>query len=148
MFRLKGVNENATLIITGVSVETYETKLNGRTELVLNLKTKVNALNEVMINKGYYSTSQRFNTGSVAKVTSEEIEEQPISNPLAAIEGRIPGLIVTQSSGIPGSSFKLELRGRNSIAQGNDPYIVIDGVPFAPNNGNINQLGAGFYIWK
>ena len=67
---------------------------------------------------------------------------------MAALQGRVPGLFVTASSGLPGSSFALQIGGQNSLNP--DPYnslppkdnplFIIDGVPFAPQNNNINQL--------
>jgi len=142
-FGFSNLKVNDVLYISSIGYHSIEIPIQGRTHIVIRLQTSVATLDETII-KGYYTTSKRLNTGSVSEVTSEEISNQPVSNPLAALEGRVPGLLVTQSSGIPGSSYKLELRGRNSIAQGNDPFIVIDGVPFAPNNSNINQLGAAF----
>jgi TonB-linked SusC/RagA family outer membrane protein len=79
----------------------------------------------------------------VSKVSSKEIEEQPVSNVLAAIEGRVPGMIVTQNSGVPGSAFNVEVRGRSSLdlsLSRNDPLILIDGLPFEAGNLPTNQL--------
>jgi TonB-linked SusC/RagA family outer membrane protein len=128
-FELKNVDENATLVISGVSIETKEVRLNGKSELVIAATTKITSLNEVVINKGYYSVRQRENTGDVSRVSSTEIEKQPVSNPLAALQGRVSGLQITQSSGAPGSYFTVRLRGQNSIASGNDPLFIVDGVP-------------------
>jgi hypothetical protein len=63
-----------------------------------------------------------------------------VQNVLAALEGRVAGLIINQTTGVTGGKFKVEIRGRNSIAQGSEPLFVIDGVPLASNNNNINQL--------
>src|SRR5690606_33922961 len=91
-----------------------------------------NAIDEVQV-IGYGQVSKRFNTGSVVTVTSEEIERQPVSNPLAALAGRVPGMTVTQTSGNPGGKFEIQIRGRNSISQGSEPLFLIDGVPY-PND--------------
>jgi TonB-linked SusC/RagA family outer membrane protein len=105
------------------------------------LTESVNTLDESMV-IAYGTTSKRYNTGNVSKVSAEVIASQPVSNPLSALEGRVAGLVVSESSGLPGASLKVQLRGRNSIAQGNDPLFVVDGVPFAANNANINQVGS------
>lgn len=128
-FELKGVDENATLVITGVNIETREIKINSKTELVITTKTVEKPLEETII-KGYYTTSKRFNTGSVDKLSQSDINKQPVSNPLATLQGRIPGLFITQGNGLPGSSFSVLIRGRNSIQQGTEPLFIIDGVPF------------------
>ncbi len=143
LFSFKDIEAGDILIISGAEIELMEVKVNEKNEVLIKVKSKVNLLNETII-KGYYSTSKLLNTGSVSKISSKEIASQPVSNVLSALQGRAPGLLITQSSGIPGSSFQIRVRGQNSIAQGNDPFIIIDGVPFAPNNTNLNQVGAAF----
>ncbi|MFC6101256.1 TonB-dependent receptor plug domain-containing protein [Olivibacter domesticus] len=56
------------------------------------------------------TTTRRLNTGSVTKISVEDIGKQPVSNPLAALEGRVPGMVVTQTSGVPGAAFKVDIR--------------------------------------
>lgn len=90
----------------------------------------------------YGTTTRRLSTGSVGTVTAKDIANQPVSNPLAAMIGRVPGLVVTQQSGVPGSSFSIQIRGRNSIAQGSQPLILIDGIPFAAGNDNLQLINS------
>jgi TonB-linked SusC/RagA family outer membrane protein len=132
-FILKQVPANATLIFSGTNVEREQIVLHGQQSLSVILKAKVNKLDEVQV-IAYGTTTKRVNTGNVSTVSAETIAEQPVSNPLAALEGRAPGLIITQNSGAPGSGFFVQIRGRNSIANGNDPLYVIDGVPFASSS--------------
>ena len=74
-------------------------------------------------------------------MSGADIEKQPVNNPLLALEGRIPGVFVTQSTGFPGSGVVVQIQGQNSITNGNDPFYVIDGVPYTsellPNWGGI-----------
>ena len=142
-FELKNVDENATLIITGVSIETRELKIGGNTDLVIVIKTAFKPLDAVVINKGYYSTTKRLNTGSVSKITAEEIEKQPVSNVLGAMEGRMPGLYISQISGTAGGSYIVQLRGQNSIASGNNPLYVVDGVPYTSTSLSASQTSDG-----
>lgn len=139
-FTLIGVDDKATLIISAVNIETSEVGVNGRKEINLVAKAKISKLEDVVVNKGYYSTSQKLNTGSVGKISSDEISRQPVPNILATLAGRIPGLVITQSTGVTGGKINVQIRGRNSIAQGSEPLFIIDGVPFAANNNNVNQL--------
>jgi TonB-dependent starch-binding outer membrane protein SusC len=139
-FDLNEVDENATLVITGVSIETMEIKLDGRSDLgTITVKAKVTGLGEVVINKGYYSEKQKFSTGNVGRVTSKELERQPVLNPLAAMQGRVAGMEITQETGIPGGGFTVKIRGTNSISSGNSPLYILDGVPF---NGDMNGVSA------
>lgn len=140
-FVIKGVEPNATLIITRVGYEPQEIELLGRTNVVVQLRLVVSNLDETVV-IAYGTTTRRVNTGSVSKVSSNDINKQPVSNPLAALSGRVPGMTVTQVNGIPGSAFKVQIRGQNSINAGNDPLFIIDGVPFAANNSSINQVGS------
>src|SRR5690606_32924282 len=88
------------------------------------------SLREVVINAGYYSTTDRERTGSISRVTADEIEKQPVNNPLEALQGRMTGVQITQNSGSPGGGFEVRIRGQNSIMAGNAPLYIIDGVPF------------------
>ncbi len=134
-FELKNVDENAILIITGVNIEAIQVTVNGRTSIKVDVKTKIAEGADVIVNAGYYNVKKREATGTISKVTAAEIERQPVGNPLAALPGRVPGMIVTQSSGVPGSSFTIQIRGLNSLRNtqadnGNVPLYIIDGVPF------------------
>ncbi len=98
---------------------------------------------EGVVVEGYGSTTRRLETGDIAQITSKDIQIQPVGNPLAALEGRIPGLVVTQTSGVPGSSLNVQIRGQNSILQGNQPLFVVDGVPIPANNSTVSYIPSG-----
>jgi TonB-dependent SusC/RagA subfamily outer membrane receptor len=134
-FSLGGLDAGATLEISFVGYETQVVALDGRATISVALSLANDKLDETVI-IGYGKTSRRLNTGSVASVTSEAISNQPVSDPIAAIQGRVSGLMIQSSSGLPGSSFKVRIRGENSLSQGNEPLYIIDGVPFlsAPIN--------------
>lgn len=103
-----------------------------RNEINVTLRQRLDELDEAMV-IAYGTTTRRLTTGSVARVTRTEIERQPVSNPIATLAGRVPGLTVTQASGNPGGAFNIQIRGQNSISQGSQPLVLIDGIPF-PNN--------------
>ncbi len=89
-------------------------------------------LKEVTVNAGYYKVKDKERTGSISKITSKDIENQPVTNVLAAMQGRMAGVDVTQTTGVPGGGFDIRIRGLNSLrSSGNAPLYVIDGVPFA-----------------
>jgi len=158
-FILKNIPSNAILTISYTGYQRTEVKLTGSSSLSIILKIALNNLDQVQI-IAYGSTTQRLNTGDVTTVNSKEIEEQPVENPMLALEGRVPGLFIQQSTGVPGSGLTIRLQGQNSLSGGNDPLYVIDGVPYPsqllPNigtslgilgsNGNTNanaQSGGG-----
>ncbi|MEJ7820691.1 MAG: SusC/RagA family TonB-linked outer membrane protein [Chitinophagaceae bacterium] len=128
-FLLKGIDENAILLISSIGYLKKEISLNGRSSIEVMLSVFITSLDETVV-IAYGTTTKRLNTGSVSKVHGEQIEKQPVSNPIAALAGRVPGLFITQSNGLPGSAFKVQIRGQNSLQQGNEPLYIVDGVPF------------------
>jgi len=142
-FLLRGISQNDVIITTNVGYYKQETAINkAGNNLLIKLKIAVSTLDETIV-IAYGSTSQRLNTGNVTKVKGEDISKQPVSNPLAALEGRVPGMVITQTSGVPGSSFNVEIRGQSSLDMNlsrNDPLFIIDGVPFEPGNFVSNQI--------
>lgn len=144
-FLLRNVDENAILVISFLGYETQEVKAAKSIESI-KLIPRTDKLEEVEINAGYYTVTDRERTGNISKVTSATIEKQPVNNLLLAIVGRVPGLQVTQQTGVPGGGINVQIRGRNSIAKGNDPLYIVDGVnyPTSISSGPTNEIfGAG-----
>jgi TonB-linked SusC/RagA family outer membrane protein len=125
-----------SLIISAVGIEVLEIKLNGRTELTVNVKTKVSVLDEVQM-IAYGTTTRRFSTGSISKIKGEDIRKQPVENPMLALGGRAPGLQITQVNGMAGGAVSISVRGKNSLGAGTEPLYIIDGVPFAHSLSNV-----------
>ncbi|SHL80614.1 TonB-linked outer membrane protein, SusC/RagA family [Chryseobacterium polytrichastri] len=136
-YGLTDIADDAVLIVSYMGYSTQEIRAKNAERIILSKSES--KLDEVQI-IAYGTTTKRLNTGSVGGISGADIAKQPVSNPLAALSGRIPGLVVTQSSGVPGSSFNIQIRGRNSIAQGSQPLILIDGIPFAAGNEGISSL--------
>jgi TonB-linked SusC/RagA family outer membrane protein len=132
-FYLKGVEEGLVLVLSYIGYTNREVpaiKDLGEIRMVMASAD----LQEVEINKGYYTEKRRLSTGSVDRVTAAEIEKQPVSNLLQALQGRMAGVNITQSSGIPGANFKVEIRGQNSLrSDGNYPLYIINSVPISAN---------------
>src|SRR5690606_14384607 len=80
------------LIISYVGFQSREIKVTAANTGTSMLTPAQTALNEIVINKGYYTTTSKLNTGNVSRVSSEEIARQPVNNPLLALQGRVPGL--------------------------------------------------------
>jgi TonB-dependent starch-binding outer membrane protein SusC len=143
-FTLTGVDDNATLVFSGVNIETFEKKVNGKIDFgVLSAKTKVTSLENITINKGVYSIKKKLSTGNETVIKAEDIEKQPVTDPLQALIGRVPGLYIQQTSGIPGAYATVRIRGQNSIRNGNDPLYIIDGIPYSSQSLTSNDIGGG-----
>jgi TonB-linked SusC/RagA family outer membrane protein len=118
------------LVFSFIGFVTFETLINGSTVIDVALRQDVKNLGEVVVRAGYWDVKNSERTGNIGKVTADDIQKQPVQNAIAALQGRIPGLEITQQNGVPGGNFKVRIRGTNSIANGNDPLYIIDGVPF------------------
>lgn len=141
-FHFPALPENSVLIVSFVGFQTTELAVGNQSNLTIRIEPSFSKLDEVVVIP-YGTTTQRLNTGSVGKISGIDIQKQPVSDPLATLEGRIPGLVVTQSTGVPGGAFRVEIRGRTAIARtitDDQPLFIIDGVPYAPNNSQISTL--------
>ena len=128
-YELKNVPEDATIVISFLGYRTMEIGTRPEKRLI-KLELANNELNEVKINAGYYSVTQREMTGSIAKVTAKDIENQPVNNVLSAVQGRMAGVNIVQSSGTPGGGLEIQIRGKNSMRrEGNEVLYIIDGIP-------------------
>ena len=136
-------DEGQTLLFLAARYENHEVLVGSDKTLTIQLELSLaSLLNTVVVNKGYYTTTQKLNTGNVSTIKGTEIGEQPVANPLAALMGRAPGVIVTQSNGLPGAGFSVQIRGQNSIFNGNGPLFLIDGVPFTNTSISLGVISA------
>lgn len=123
-------NEGDVLVFSFISYRSFEVTVGSQTTLDVSLESEAKALDEVVINAGYYDVSDKERTGNIVRIEAKDIEKQPVQNALSALQGRVPGLEITQQTGVPGGNFQVRIRGTNSIANGNDPLYIIDGVPY------------------
>jgi TonB-linked SusC/RagA family outer membrane protein len=92
---------------------------------------------------GYGETTRKLNTGSVAAISAKQIADQPVMNVLSALSGRMPGVFVQTTNGLPGGNINVQIRGKGSILAGTDPLYIVDGVPYEnspPNRSNDQQV--------
>ena len=129
-FQLDGVETNATLIISYSGFETQQIKISAKTEFIVRLKPSNNPLDETQV-IAYGTNTRRMSVSSVSTVTSADIAQEPVSNVMEVLEGRIPGLDISQTNGLPGTSQAISIRGLNSLNNTtNNPLYLVDGVPF------------------
>lgn len=132
-----------SLIFSALGFITQTVVLGRRQEITIRLEEAVTELEEAVVNAGYYKVSEKERTGSIVKVEAEDIQKQPVSNPIAALQGRMAGVEVVQTSGVTGSVFTIRIRGRNSIRpDGNQPLFLIDGVPYSTTSLGESQSSA------
>lgn len=129
---------NATLVFTAVGYVKQEVALAGRTNLTITLAADDKALDEVIV-VAYGTAKKGSFTGSAASVSGKEIAELPNTSFESGLNGRVPGLQVSSSSGQAGASPSIRIRGIGSMSASNEPLYVIDGVPVV--SGQTSQMG-------
>jgi TonB-dependent starch-binding outer membrane protein SusC len=133
-FILKNVDANAQLEISFVGHEIQTITVSGKKIFAIVLSRRQSILDETQV-IAYGTTTRRFATSNIGTVKAKDIENQPVQNPLLALQGRVPGIEVTQLSGLPGGGVKIRIQGINTLRFNDansptDPLIVIDGVPY------------------
>jgi TonB-linked SusC/RagA family outer membrane protein len=124
-----------TLVFSFMGYKTVEVTVNNQNSINVQLQEDATALKEVVVNAGYYSVKDKERTGSIARITSKDIENQPVTNVLATMQGRMAGVNIVQNTGVPGGGFDIQIRGRNSIrTDGNAPLYIINGMPYGADN--------------
>jgi len=105
-------NTTDVLVFSYMGYKTVEIAVNNQTIINIQLEGDTTQLKEVIVNAGYYSVKDKERTGSIARITSKDIEKQPVSNPLATMQGRMAGVSIVQSTGVPGGGFDIQIRGK------------------------------------
>lgn len=120
------VQPNAKLKISYVGMVTKTVTVAGKTFLPVTLAEDSKTLDEVVVVG--YGTQKRVNlTGAISTVSSKDLIDRPATSATHMLQGKVPGLNITTSSGTPGNSASINIRGTNSI-NGGSPLVLIDGV--------------------
>jgi TonB-linked SusC/RagA family outer membrane protein len=127
-FIIKGINNGDMLTFSYIGYQTF--KIPAKPDIgVIALQVSSSKLDEIQV-IAYGTTSRRLSTGNVTTIKAEDIEKQPVSNALLALQGTVPGLTVVQSGGYPGTGVTVRIQGQSSLTRGSDPLYVIDGIPY------------------
>ncbi|SDL05142.1 TonB-linked outer membrane protein, SusC/RagA family [Catalinimonas alkaloidigena] len=132
-------NNAETLVFSFVGFQSQEVAIGSRSVVDVSLKEDVQALSEVVIT-GYGERSKNEFTGAVSTLGADRIQNKPFATVDQALQGNVAGLQMASSSGTPGSSQNIRIRGISSITANNDPLFVIDGIPVV--NGDNNRSTA------
>ena len=128
-------NAGATLVISYVGYVTQETP--AREHLNIILEQEGRNLNEVVV-IGYGTQRREAVTGSVVNINGEKLNQIAATNAAQALQGRVAGVLMTQTSSQPGAEMQIRIRGQRSLSASNDPLIVLDGIPFMGQLSDIN----------
>ena len=126
--------QGSTISISFVGYVTVDVKAAPNLDIVMQEDSQV--IDDVVV-IGYATGSQRTISGAVQKVGREEMNSGVVTNPLAAMKGKVAGVNITKAGGDPTASSSIRIRGTTSLTGGNDPLVIIDGV-----FGDLNMLNA------
>jgi len=131
---------NAILVFSFVGLASKEELINGRKIINVALKQETLQVEEVVVTAIGIKRSEKSLGYSSAKVDAEEISKSGTSSVMNSLQGKVPGLVISGSSGAPGASTKVVIRGYNSLSGSNQPLYVIDGIPM---NNSTNNIAVG-----
>lgn len=137
-FVLSNVPEDAVLQISFIGYVTQEIAVAGKTDFAIQMVEDSKTLEEVVV-VGYGSQKKVNLTGSIGQIDSEVLESRPITSTTSALQGTIPNLQITNSSGEPGQSASINVRGTTSI-NGGSPLVLVDGVEMSLDLVNPNDI--------
>lgn len=131
------VKQDALLIFSYIGCESKEMRAKSA-KLNVQLNSSNVALDQVVVT-GYTQTDIRKSTGSVSIVTAKELKDSPLKNVDMLLQGKMAGVSITATSGRPGESAQVRVRGTSSITGNNEPLWVVDGVPIQKSMPNIGS---------
>ncbi|MAH59260.1 MAG: SusC/RagA family TonB-linked outer membrane protein, partial [Flavobacteriaceae bacterium] len=120
------------LVVSYVGFESQEVGVSNQTSISVVLSSS-NELDEVIIT-GYGSVTKRDATGAVDAVSAGDFDQVSADSPAQLLRGKVAGVQITSSTGEPGAGVAIRVRGNSSVRSGNEPLIVVDGVPLAGGN--------------
>jgi iron complex outermembrane receptor protein len=134
-------NADAILIVSYVGFVTQEVSVDGQDNITITLETG-NELDEIVVT-GYGSIVKRDATGAVDAISSDNFDLIAADSPAQLLRGKVAGVQITSSSGEPGAGVSIRVRGNTSVRSGNEPLIVVDGVPLSGGNTQSGISGFG-----
>ena len=127
--------ENSILQFSSIGFKSQEVPASANLAITMETDTKV--LEEVVV-VGYGTQRKEAVTGSVASIKGDQLREMPSPNVTQALQSRIAGVDIAQTSSRPGAALQIRIRGARSLTGNNDPLIVLDGIPFGGSIADIN----------
>jgi len=141
-FSLNAPLGSQTLVFSFLGMEEQEVPIGNKLSFQVSLKMQITTLADVIV-IGYGTVNKSDLTGSVSRITREDLIKDAPVNILQSLQGKIAGVNVTQNDGAPGAGLSIRIRGSNSFLGGTEPLYVIDGVPFNNNSSGSTPLSIG-----
>jgi TonB-linked SusC/RagA family outer membrane protein len=127
-FKIQIPGKDGILIFSYIGFATKEIPIDNQTVFGVVMTEDTKALDEIVVT-GYQSEERKKIMGAVSTVSAELITKIPVSGIDQALQGRVPGVVVTQNTGAPGEGVIVRVRGIGSLNSNNQPLYIIDGIP-------------------
>jgi TonB-dependent starch-binding outer membrane protein SusC len=124
---------SAVLVYSYVGFEVQEIAVGNKTTINVTLVEDNKSLNEVVV-IGYGTVKKKDLTGAVNTIGTKDFNKGIITSPEQLLQGRVPGVAITQNNGEPGGGINVRIRGTSSVRANNNPLFVVDGVPLSGND--------------
>jgi TonB-linked SusC/RagA family outer membrane protein len=139
-------NAGDRMVISFIGYKSQEILVDNQTNFEILLEEDVSSLEEVVVKAGYWEVAKKDQTGNIARVDTKDIANTPASNVVQALQGRMAGVYVQQTTGAAGGGFNIQIRGQNSLRNfsndsGNVPLYIVNGIPFTPTQVGSTSLG-------
>jgi TonB-linked SusC/RagA family outer membrane protein len=142
-FSLSVPEKAGTLVFSFIGFQTQEKPFSGPGSFAIKLSDDTKSLDEVVV-VGYGTQKRADVTSAIATMDARKLEERPIARVDQALVGQLAGVVVKQTSGVPGRPFSIQVRGAGSISAGSEPLYVIDGFPLETVGASSNgRFGSG-----
>ncbi|RKD90710.1 TonB-linked SusC/RagA family outer membrane protein [Mangrovibacterium diazotrophicum] len=136
-YTIGGLTSESVLLFSFVGMGSQEFTVGESPEINVVMREDAVGLDEVVA-IGYGSQSKRNITGAIQNIETEDLESIPTAQLTQKLQGKLAGVQINQTTGIPGQGMSIRIRGQASISAGNDPLYVVDGFPLTGDIANIN----------
>lgn len=152
-FAIKIQSKSDSLSFSFIGNETIKMAIGNRTTFNVSMRSSAGGLGEVVVSasrrsdNGMFSIREKDLTTAQTRINAKDLEEMQAASIDQALQGRLPGVDITASSGDPGAGMQIRIRGTSSINSSTDPLIVVDGMPYETqipsdfNFGTADELG-------
>ncbi|WP_460552839.1 SusC/RagA family TonB-linked outer membrane protein [Hymenobacter daeguensis] len=142
-FSISVPDKAGTLVFSFIGYQTQEKSYAGPGNYSIKMADDTKSLDEVVV-VGYGTQKRADVTSAIATMDARKLEERPIARVDQALVGQLAGVVVKQTSGVPGRPFSIQVRGAGSISAGSEPLYVIDGFPLETVGASANgRFGSG-----
>ncbi len=139
-FAVQNADLPATLVFTFIGYTPKSVVVTDEKPVQVLLQRETRNIQQVVV-VGYGTQKKTELTGSISTFRPDELNARPVLGPDQMLQGRMPGVNISSSSGMPGAGLRVSVRGTGSLSASNEPLYVIDGVPIIPHDAGMFNFG-------